>query len=57
MKLEIGDVVQLQSGSLKMTVERLEDSKNVKCVWFDSKQELQRCKFTKKSLKKYEGNS
>ena len=32
--LKIGDVVQLNSGGQKMTVEKLNGS-NVDCVWFD----------------------
>ena len=35
MAFNIGDVVQLNSGGPKMTVEKMRQDGNVDCVWFD----------------------
>ncbi len=54
-QFEVGDVVQLKSGSEKMTVEEIEDGE-VSCVWFVENQ-LQRAAFPSITLKKVESSS
>lgn len=36
-ELKVGDVVQLQSGGERMTVEYIDDG-DISCVWFEGKQ-------------------
>ena len=45
-ELEVGDVVKLKGGQVKMTVEAVLDNK-IKCVWFDVKNQLKRDEFKK----------
>ncbi len=52
MSFQPGDVVKLQSGGEKMTVESLGDGL-VDCVWFVDKK-VQRMSFEPAALKKYE---
>ena len=54
-QFEVGDVVQLKSGSEKMTVEEIEDG-DVGCVWFVGSQP-QRSAFPSITLKKVESSS
>jgi len=48
---QVGDVVELQSGSPQMTVEHI-DSDEISVVWFDSKGDPHRDTYTDKTLKK-----
>jgi len=47
---EIGDVVQLQSGSPKMTVQEVVSDGDVVCQWFESN-EVHKENFPKEALK------
>lgn len=40
IEVKIGDVVQLKSGGPTMTIEDIDDSRNVRCKWFDRDQTL-----------------
>lgn len=46
-----GDVVQLKSGSLKMTIEDVKEEGYVICMWFDGQGDLKREKFHKDLLR------
>lgn len=52
MGLQLGDVVQLKSGSPKMTVESINEQKRVSCTWF-SGDEVRSSTFNPEMLKKY----
>ena len=54
-QFEVGDVVQLKSGSEKMTVEEIDDGE-VSCVWFVGNLP-QRASFPSTTLKKAESSS
>lgn len=54
-QIKVGDVVQLKSGSAKMTVEEIGDA-GVSCVWFEGTQP-QRGEFPVVTLKKAETSS
>lgn len=48
----VGDVVQLKSGGVSMTVEKV-DGDEISCVWFEGKK-VQKSTFASGALKKYE---
>lgn len=37
-QFKVGDVVQLKSGSVTMTIEEIDEDGDVSCVWFEGKQ-------------------
>jgi len=47
----VGDVVQLKSGGVKMTIEEI-DGNDISCVWFEGKNS-HRQTFVSATLKKY----
>ncbi len=56
--LEIGDVVKLNLGGSKMTIESIADEEGyVFCVWTDKNDEIQRSKFNVKVLDSFGGSS
>jgi uncharacterized protein YodC (DUF2158 family) len=42
---QVGDVVKLRSGGIRMTVEEVIDIHQVKCIWVDDKGQPQRMNF------------
>jgi len=48
---KVGDVVQLKSGGVRMTVERI-DGEDISCVWFEGKR-VERNAFPVGALQKY----
>ena len=52
--MNVGDVVELNSGGPKMTVEAILDDVRIKCCWFDSGEEIRHAEFKKPILKKFE---
>ena len=55
-KSEVGDVVQLKSGGVKMTIEEIEENGYVTCIWFEGAQTF-RDKFLQATLQKYKRTS
>ena len=52
MNFQVGQVVILQSGGIKMTISRItEDSGDILCVWFDNEGVLHRDAFKGSCLK------
>ena len=48
---EVGDIVALKSGGMKMTVERVDGIHGlIDTVWFDDKKQLQRNAFSPSTL-------
>ncbi len=52
MDLEVGDVVQLKSGSPLMTVENINAEGRISCTWFKDK-EIRSSMFNSEMLDKY----
>ncbi|MFO8027350.1 MAG: DUF2158 domain-containing protein [Opitutales bacterium] len=50
-QFKVGDVVELKSGSVKMTIEEITDDLGVSCVWYDGTQP-QRDAFPESTLMK-----
>lgn len=55
-QFEVGDVVQLKSGSRLMTVEEIEEDNYVFCVWFEGNA-VNRDRFPAVTLQKYKAGS
>lgn len=51
----VGDVVQLKSGGVAMTVEKV-DGDDISCVWSEGKQ-VQKATFASGALRKYKRRS
>jgi uncharacterized protein YodC (DUF2158 family) len=55
MKFKVGDQVELLSGGPVMTVESLDGSGGVWCVWFNSYMDVRKVSFIEGTLKKAGG--
>ena len=52
-KIKQGDVVELISGGLLMTVEAVDEvTEQVYCCWFDTKSELKKAQFNIRAVRK-----
>jgi uncharacterized protein YodC (DUF2158 family) len=49
-EIQLGDIVRLKSGGCEMTVLALGPHGEVRCVWFDAENHLQRSNFTRSTL-------